>query len=94
MNRYLPAKKSSFEIGNVEAANPPTVTCEFLLNKIPLGLTKKTCPLAWMEPRMTEGSAPTTRFSTTDDAEGWRNCTFAPSAIENEFQSTTSFDVD
>ena len=64
----------------VDATRPPTSTRAPVLNSTPFGLTSQTWPLARSAPSMTVVSLPTTRFRTTDDASGCRNCTvaFAP----------------
>src|SRR6185369_1291539 len=53
---------------------------------MPLGLTRNTWPLADRLPRMDEASPPVTRLSTTDELEGWANCTLAPAPMEKPCQ--------
>ncbi|MNY29499.1 hypothetical protein D3C86_1635450 [compost metagenome] len=50
---------------SVEATRPPTLTEAPLPNRMPLGLTRKTLPLADRLPRIADGSVPTTRLSAT-----------------------------
>ena len=74
--------KSASVIASVEATNPPTFTCEVGEKRTPLGLRRKTRPLAVREPWMTEGSAPTTRLSRTERAEGCSKWTVWPAPTE------------
>ena len=52
-------------MSSVEATRPPTLTLAPLPNKMPLGLTRNTLPLALSEPRKLVGSEPSTRFKAT-----------------------------
>jgi hypothetical protein len=62
--------KSPSLMFKVDATNPPTLTEDPAPNRMPLGLTKNTWPLAERLPKMTEGSAPITRFNAIAAAVG------------------------
>ena len=72
----VPANLNCFEevsdsiISSVDAISPPTLTCAVGENKIPLGLTKKTCPLAFNVPKIFEGLEPRTLFRATELDDG------------------------
>ena len=68
-----PAAKSAFERFNVEATSPPTSIREPPPNTMPLGLSKNTRPFDCKEPRMADGSPPTTRLSTALAVVCWMN---------------------
>src|SRR5579871_1936730 len=68
-------------IDNVEANKPPTSTTALGPNKIPFGLIKKMRPLARKVPRITEGSAPVTRFKVVEEVEGCKNWTSSPALM-------------
>lgn len=69
---------------------PPTLTCAPGANSTPLGLTKKTWPLALSAPCIREGSLPTTRLSATELADGWTKLTVFPWPILNDCQLVMS----
>ena len=83
---YLPARKSPSSRLKVVAMRLPTSTFECGPNKMPLGLTKNTRPLAISSPRIDEGSTPVTRFSATASALGWRNFTSSLTSMLKSFQ--------
>ena len=62
--------KSASLIPMVEATSPPTFTWAPWPNRMPFGLIRKTWPLEFRLPMITDASAPSTRFSATDDALG------------------------
>ena len=68
---YWPARKFASLRPRVEATRPPTFTCAPGANITPLGLIRKTWPLALRLPKMAEGSLPRTRFRVTELALGW-----------------------
>ena len=49
----------------VVATRTPTFTCALLPNSTPLGLSKKTLPVAFSFPKMSDGWLPVTRLSAT-----------------------------
>src|SRR3954465_7644768 len=59
-----PAAKSALERLSVEATSPATSICAPAPNRMPLELIRKTRPFDCNAPRITEGSAPTTRLRT------------------------------
>ncbi len=66
-----PELKSPLERPSVEAMNPPpTLTAPEGVIAMPLGLTRKTSPLALICPASVEGADPSTRFRIADDALG------------------------
>src|SRR5688572_6208977 len=67
--------KSPSEMLRVDATSPPTFTCAPWPNRMPLGFTRNTLPLADRLPMMLEGSAPSTRLSATALLVGCTNCT-------------------
>ena len=70
VNLYLPARKSSFLMSSVEAANEPTLTVPVGVIAMPFGLTSSTVPGAVIAPAMVEDVVPVTRFSVAADAPG------------------------
>src|SRR5262245_61426851 len=86
VNLYLPARKSSFLMSSVDAANEPTLTTPVLVMAMPFGLTSSTVPGALMVPAMVEGVEPSTRFSVADDELGWLKLTVPPCPTENDCQ--------
>ena len=70
VNLYFPARKSSFLMSSVEAANEPTLTAPVLVMAMPFGLTRSTVPGALMVPAMLDGVDPVTRLSVAAAALG------------------------
>ena len=70
--------KSASEMARVDATSPPTFTDAPAPNRMPLGLTRNTLPLAVRLPSMFEGSDPMTRFSATELLPGCTNWTDSP----------------
>ena len=85
--------KSASLIAMVDATNPPTLTDAPWPNRMPLGLTRNTLPLAERLPRMLDGSEPTTRLSATELLLGCTNCTDSPALIPKLCQLMATFDV-
>src|SRR5688572_1554745 len=78
--------KSESERARVEATSPPTFTLEPFPNNIPFGLIRKILPLAVRSPRISDGSAPSTRLSATELELGWTKTTLLSLPIENVCQ--------
>ena len=85
--------KSASVIERVDATRPPTSTCAVGANRIPLGLSRKTRPLAVSAPRMTEGSAPTTRLRRMAWADGCTMLTAWPAPTEKPSQLIAALSV-
>ena len=68
--RSLPFLKASSVRLAVDAMKPPTSITAPFPTKIPLGLSRYTCPLACRVPRIWEGSPEVTRFRTEAVALG------------------------
>ena len=94
VNAYRLARKFSSERFIVEATSPPTFTEDPAPNRIPLGLSRNTLPLELRLPRITDGSAPITRFSATDELPGCTNRTDSPPPMLKPCQLITTLDVD
>ena len=84
MKRYWPdvspARKSAFDMSNVEATSPPTLTCAPPPKVMPAGLMMNTLPLLVSVPSicdaLVEYPKPTTRFKVTLLAPNcWSNVT-------------------
>src|SRR5579859_6232640 len=75
----------------VLATRPETSSTAPRPNRMPLGLMRNTWPLALMLPRMLEGMPPMTRFSTTAELSGCRNCTYSFAPTENCCQLMAAF---
>ena len=58
---------------SVDATRPLTLTDAPLPNRMPLGLTRNTLPLAERLPKIADGSGPSTRLSATELLLGWTN---------------------
>ncbi len=86
----FPAIAFSTEMPVVVATSPPTLTEAPWLNRMPLGLTSTTWPLALRCPEIVEGSTPVTRLTATEDGLGWWKFVVSPAPIENECQSSTA----
>ena len=87
-NFSWPFRKSWFDKPRVEPTKPPpTLTVPLLVMAMPLGLTRKTCPLALIWPAMLEGVEPVTRFSVAEEALGCWKVTLPPCPTEKLFQS-------
>ena len=80
LKRYSPARKAASDRSSVEATRPPTFTCEPRPKTMPRGLSRKTWPLDAMRPRISDGSPPTTRLSSTELTPGcsMRSDSWAP----------------
>src|SRR5690606_31638828 len=85
--------KSAFLMSSVLATNPPVLTCAPGANRMPLGLTKNTCPLEDRLPNICEAPPPVTLFKAADEALGWEKCTEAPEPISKLCQLAISFCV-
>ena len=75
---------------SVLATSAPTSSREPAPNTMPRGLTRKTVPSACSEPRISDGSPPVTRLSSTEVAAGWLMRTASPAPIEKPRQSTVA----
>ena len=71
---------------SVDATSPAVSTRAPAPNSTPLGLMRKTRPLATRLPRICDGSWPTTRFSTVAVEPGWMKRVVSPGWMENCFQ--------
>src|SRR3954470_9022147 len=91
LNASRPAMKSASLIDSVEATRPPTFTDAPLPNRMPLGLTRNTRPLAERLPKIADGSAPSTRLSATELLVGCLNCTDSPAAMPKPCQLMVVF---
>jgi hypothetical protein len=78
-------------IPSVDATSPPTFIWAPGANNIPLGLTRKTLPLADKVPKMADGSAPRTRFSATELLLGCWKVTASAGPIPKLCQLITAF---
>ena len=86
--------KLASEMFSVEATKPPTLTDAPRPNRTPLGLTRKTLPLADRLPKMPEGSGPSTRLSATELLPGWAKRTASFGAIPKLCQLRITLPVD
>ncbi len=78
--------KSLSLILRVDTIRLPTSIWALSPKTIPLGLIRKTCPLARMAPRIVEGSCPITLFRTAEAELGWTKWTSSPTSILKPFQ--------
>ena len=85
-NEYFPFMKSLSLMLRLEATRPPTLTLAPGANSTPEGLTRKTRPLAFSEPKMLEGLFPKTRLKRLDWLLGWEILTVSPLPMPKEFQ--------
>ena len=60
----------------------------------PLGLTRKTLPLAVRLPRIADGSWPITRLRATDVLLGWTKATDSPAPIPKDCQLIATLALD
>ncbi|MNE40684.1 hypothetical protein D3C80_1347180 [compost metagenome] len=81
-----PSMNLSSAISSVEATNPPALILPVLVIRMPLGLTRKTCPLAFIAPAIRDWASPVTRLSRTESAPSCWMSTWPPSPIEKLFQ--------
>ncbi len=88
---YLPVMKLASVMFRVEATSPPTFTWAFGPNRMPLGLTRNTLPLADRLPKIADGSGPVTRFRATELLFGWANRTDSLGAMLKLCQLITAF---
>ncbi len=86
--------KSALPMSREDASSAPTLTDEPWPNSTPFGLTRNTLPFALKLPRMTDGSAPSTRLSATELLPGWTKRTLWPAPILKLCQSMTTFALD
>ena len=82
-NFSLPARKSASLMFRVDATKLLVSMRAALPMMMPLGLIRKTWPLAFSWPNSCEMSGPTTRFRTALAADGCTNCVVWPTPIEN-----------
>ncbi len=78
----------------VEATSPPTLTDAPLPNRMPLGFSRNTLPLAERLPMILEGSEPNTRLSATELLLGCKKLTVSPRPIPKVCQLIATFCVD
>ncbi len=72
---------------SVEATRPPTSTFAVGENITPAGLTRKTRPVAFNCPKISDAPPPAlTRFRATDETEGWWKLTWALEPMLKVFQ--------
>ena len=86
--------KSVSVIFRVEATSPPTLTDAPWPNRIPLGFSRNSLPLADRVPRILEGSEPRTRLSATEPLLGCKNRTASPCPMLKLCQLIAAFCVD
>ena len=80
-------------MSSVDASKPPTVTLAVGPNSTPLGLMMNTWPLALSTPSSALGSVPVTRFSATEERNGWLKVTDSFGAIPNFCQLMMTLSV-
>ena len=92
VNRLRAPRNSASVMPSVEATKPPpTLTVPVPVMAMPLGLIRKTTPVALSWPAMVEGVLPVTRFRIAELTFGWLMLTVLGWPIEKEFQLTIAF---
>ena len=87
----LPARKSASAMSSVDATKPwPTVIAPPEVIWMPLGLMRKTLPLARISPAIVEVVPPVTRFSVALLASGWAKTTVLPAPTSKLCQLITA----
>lgn len=92
VKRYLeelPLNSASV-MSSVEATRPPTLTWAPRPKSTPLGLTRKTWPLASIRPWISLALVPITRFRAIELLLGWLKITRSPAATLKESQLAMS----
>ena len=92
-NHKRPACASASPRRSVVATRPPTSTWAPAPKITPRGLVKNTRPLASRRPRITDGSRPVTRLTSSDVGPSCTTRTDSPAPIEKLVQSIPAFAV-